>query len=274
MRSLFRLHHLTWFLAVAVMAVAVACDDSNVKSPTAATPTAVGSDTTAGPGAPTEPVSTPGSSTTPGSPTTPGSGTPPGPGTPPGSGTESTPGPGRTNAQGTLTVNIKDSPFSEASALLVTFSEVRVHVADDEDDDSIQGDADEGEWLLLPFAGGATTRTCDLKRLVAATDVLGTAPLQAGHYTQIRLTVSGARIYKTATTTGAVCSPTPALAPATDLGQAVEISSGTLKLNRQFTVPAGGATTILLDFDGDKSITKTGNDKYKMKPVITVVSVQ
>jgi hypothetical protein len=47
-----------------------------------------------------------------------------------------------------------------------------------------------------------------------------------------------------------------------------------VKLNRQFDVPAGGATTILLDFDGDRSIHETGNGRYMMRPVIAVVSVQ
>ena len=64
-----------------------------------------------------------------------------------------------------------------------------------------------------------------------------------------------------------------------------EILSGTVKLNRQFTVAAGGATTMLLDFDGDRSIKRTGGGNgngngggataaYTMTPVIAVVSVQ
>ena len=66
----------------------------------------------------------------------------------------------------------------------------------------------------------------------------------------------------------------PSTSTKPEVGISVDVPSGTLKLNREFDVPAGGATTILLDFDGDKSVHQTGNGKYKMTPVIGVVSVQ
>jgi hypothetical protein len=37
---------------------------------------------------------------------------------------------------------------------------------------------------------------------------------------------------------------------------------------------ADGTTTIVLDFDGDKSIKETGNGRFMMSPVIGVKSVQ
>ncbi len=84
---------------------------------------------------------------------------------------------------GTLAVKLTDSPFSEATALLITFSEVTAHTTDD-------------NWVTLSFTGSATSRTCDLKRLVGGVyDVLGTTSLAEGHYTQLRLTVSSAKIY-------------------------------------------------------------------------------
>ena len=252
MRSQFRLPHLSWILLVA--AVAVACGTSTAKSPTAATTT----------------------NTSPGSATGPDSGPTPGTGSTGSSGTGST----GSSGIGTLIVTIKDSPFSEASALLVKFSEVSVHLGTGTSD----GD---GEWMKLPFAApsagpAVTTRTCDLKRLEKATDVLGVGTLTAGHYTQIRLTVSSAAIYMASTTTDVdPCAAELTLkstltTPPTTLekGISVDVPSGTLKLNREFTVPAGGATTITLDFDGDKSVHQTGNGKYKMTPVISVVSVQ
>ena len=54
----------------------------------------------------------------------------------------------------------------------------------------------------------------------------------------------------------------------------LEIPSGEVKLNRQFELKDAGATTILLDFDGDKSVKLTGSGKYMMSPVISVVSVK
>jgi len=169
-----------------------------------------------------------------------------------------------------LTVGIKDTPFSDAMAVLVTFKEVSVHRA-------------ETGWETVAFAGGAAARTCDLKQLQAATDVLGVAALPAGHYTQIRLTVESAALYFENAATAGPCAGT-ITAPA-GTSAALTISSGAVKLNRQFTVAVGGATTMLLDFDGDRSIKKTGagngngsgaakTAKYSMSPVITVVSVQ
>lgn len=176
----------------------------------------------------------------------------------------STPPPGSAGVQtGSLSVAVKDSPYSDATALLVTFSEVSVHSASTD------------SWIPLTFTGGATTRTCDLKKLVTAQDVLGTGTLTAGHYTQIRLTVSSATVYFGGTSSAA-CAPEVTITGTTETSthSEVTIPSGTLKLIQEFDVPAGGATTILLDFDGDKSVNQTGNGAYKMSPVIKVVSVQ
>src|SRR5262249_4534553 len=67
-----------------------------------------------------------------------------------------------------ITLMLRDSPFSDARALLVTFSEVNVH-------------ASGGSWITVPFSGGASSRTCDLKKLQTAQDILGVGTLAAGH---------------------------------------------------------------------------------------------
>ena len=174
------------------------------------------------------------------------------------------------SAMGTLAIHLTDSPFSDAKALLVTFSDVSVHRADP------------GDWLTLPFAAGSS-RTCDLKKLNGATDVLGVGSLPAGKYTQVRLTVSRAGIYFDAPSVGPACAPQ--IAPPAGLNVSVDIPSGEVKLNHEFTV-TGSATTMLLDFDGDQSIHQTGSGngngngngnkdgKFMMSPVIRVVSVQ
>ena len=176
-----------------------------------------------------------------------------------------TPGSGATPGSGTLSVIIKDSPL-DASAILVTFLEVSAHKSGD--------GVNEGEWINVPLAGGALSLTCDLMKLKTTQDVLAIGSLAAGHYTQLRITVKSATIYFTDVTSGDVCAPALTLTPGTELGADIDISSPTLKLNREFTVPEGGATTILVDFDAEKSIHQTGNGKYKMTPVIGIVSVQ
>jgi hypothetical protein len=158
---------------------------------------------------------------------------------------------------------LKDSPFTDAKAVLVTFSKVSVH----KDSDT------EEAWTELTLTGG-TPRTCDLKKLEkdTAQDLLGSA-LVEGHYTQIRLVVQSAKLDFDNASALTPCAP-GITEPTGARTATLTIPSGEVKLNREFTVPAGGTTTILLDFDGDKSIIQTGNGNYMMKPVIGVVSVQ
>lgn len=161
--------------------------------------------------------------------------------------------------EGTATVLLTDSPFSDAKAVLVTFSEVSAHKS-------------EGPFITLPFSPASASRTCDLKKLVGAQDVLGTGPLPTGHYTQIRLVVQSATLYFDNPSIGSACAP--AIAAPAGASAPLEIPSGEIKLNREFDVTANNVTTITLDFDGDRSINKTGSGKFIMKPVIAVVSVQ
>jgi Domain of unknown function (DUF4382) len=167
-------------------------------------------------------------------------------------------GGGSGNGLGTLQVLMKDSPFSDADAVLVTFTEVSAHHTG-------------AGWQRLPFAEAAEARTCDLKRLEEVTDLLGVGQLEAGHYTQLRLEVSRTRIYWDNKSTGAACAST-IISPLGTFSEAT-VPSGTLHLNRQFTIEPGATTTITLDFDGDKSIKQTGNGKYMMQPVIAIMSV-
>jgi len=155
-------------------------------------------------------------------------------------------------------LRLTDSPFSDARAVLVTFSEVTAHRTD-------------SDWTKLPFAGAATTRTCDLKKLEGAEDALGTGPLPPGSYTQIRLVVQSAKLYFDNPSVGPACAPAitvPAGATA-DL----RIPSGEVKLNRGFTLAPDRTTTMVIDFDGDKSIHQTGNGTYMMSPVIGITRV-
>ena len=167
---------------------------------------------------------------------------------------------GPSGQTGSLTVNLKDGPYADAQAMLVTFSGVSAHHADE-------------EWQTLTFAGGATTLTCDLKKLVNAFDVLGTGQLLAGHYTQLRVVVQSAALYSSPTpATDPACAPTMT-SPGGLIGS-VEIPSGEVKLNREFTIPEGGATKINIDFDGDRSVREMGNGRFSMTPVITIISVE
>ena len=170
--------------------------------------------------------------------------------------------PSSPSGSGSLHVMLKDSPFHDAAAVFVTFDAVGAHQDTDAD------------FKPLTFDGGATSRTCDLLRLQKddTFDVLGIGTLTAGHYTQVRLHVSDAKLYLgDKPSTGDPCGAT--LVPPAGTPVPLTIPSGEVKLNREFDVPAGGTTTLRLDFDGDHSIIQTGNGTYMMKPVIAIVGV-
>jgi hypothetical protein len=165
------------------------------------------------------------------------------------------------SGNGRLNLMITDSPYSDAKALLVTFSDVTAHVSG------------QGGFSRLPFVDTtATSRTCDLKKLVGRQDVLGVGPLAAGQYTQVRLVVSSASLYFDNVSEGPACATTIAV-PA-GRSSTVDIPSGEVRLNRTFTVGEDGTTTMVIDFDGDQSVTELGNGRFRMTPVISVVSVQ
>jgi hypothetical protein len=110
------------------------------------------------------------------------------------------------------------------------------------------------------------------EQLLGAQDVLGTGALPAGHYQQIRLQVSTATLFFETASAGPACASS--IVPPAGRSAAVTIPSGVVRLNREFELTADNATTIVLDFDGDKSVHETGNGRFMMQPVINVVSVR
>jgi hypothetical protein len=158
-----------------------------------------------------------------------------------------------------LTINLTDTPFNDAKSVLVTFSQIQIH-------NSGSG------WVTVPFPGGDGTRTCDLRKLTGSQDVLGIGPLTAGHYTMIRLVVSQGTLYFDNQATGPACGSF--IAPPPGANAPLTIPSGDLKLNREFDLTQTRATTMLLDFDGNRSITRTGNNNYIMNPVVEIVNIQ
>ena len=159
---------------------------------------------------------------------------------------------------GNFNLRMRDSPFADAKAVLVTFSSVRAHRSD-------------SDWTVVPFINAATMRTCDLKKLETSEDVLGAAALPAGHYTQVRLVVQSATLFFDNASTGAACASS--IAPPAGASATLDIPSGEVKLNREFDLSSSSAMTMLVDFDGNQSIHLTGNGRYMMSPVVTILSV-
>ena len=151
------------------------------------------------------------------------------------------------NDQGQVRILLVDQP-AEYDAVNIVVTEVSAHSADS---DSTSG------WIVV----NSTTRTFDLLTLTnGASQILGDAPLNPGHYSQIRLKLAES-------CTVIVDGQTHPL----------EVPSGAqsgLKLNHPFDIEPSTLYEMTLDFDAMHSIHVTGNDRYKLSPVIRVVANQ
>ncbi|UCF50620.1 MAG: DUF4382 domain-containing protein [Thermoplasmatales archaeon] len=145
---------------------------------------------------------------------------------------------------GTLVLQITDAPGDlNITEALVTMSQVRVHYAGIDDNDTL------GEWITVVNE----SQTFDLIALQNVTDLLGTTNLSAGWYTQIRLYVEKALV----TIDGEQYD--------------LDISPKKVKLIKPWKITDGETLVLTLDFDVQKSIHETGNGKYKMEPTIKII---
>jgi hypothetical protein len=96
-------------------------------------------------------------------------------------------------------------------------------------------------------------QTFDLILIEDVNDILGEKELEAGKYTQIRLLV------------------TSAIATIDGEEKTLKVPSGKLKLIHPFTIEANKTTSLILDFDAEKSVVERGNSgSYNLKPTIKI----
>lgn len=193
---------------------------------------------------------------------------------------------------GNLVLKITDKPALNIEKAEVTISQIQIHKAAFEGEDNGNGDDNQtgnetNESVSLeaqgngqgsgndnndgtgngvdnanePEGAGADWITIvegpvtyDLVALIDVYELLGEAVLEAGKYTQIRLTVDSALVTIDGTE------------------HDLTIPSGTIKLVKAFMIEEGATTTLTLDFDAQESIHATGSDKYIMKPTIKILS--
>lgn len=157
--------------------------------------------------------------------------------------------------QGTLRVALTDAQCGY-DHVYVTVEKVRVHQS------SGAGDTDAG-WSEIVLSPARRIDLIDLTN--GKLEELGSTPLPAGSYQQIRLVL-------------AENGPTAPAANALVLeGQTTEIPLKTpsgqqsgLKLQAHFNVEANQVADLVLDFDACKSIVSTGSSNYNLKPVVSV----
>ncbi|ROZ76198.1 DUF4382 domain-containing protein [Ramlibacter sp. WS9] len=168
-------------------------------------------------------------------------------------------GGGTAASQGTLRVALTDAPACGYDHVWVTIEKVSVHQS------SSAAEADAG-WTDLTLS---PARRVDLLTLTnGVLEELGSTPLAAGRYSQIRLVLAGNSGTGSTSVANAV---QPTGGPVIPLSTPSAQQSG-LKLQAHVDVAAGQVADVVLDFDACKSIVKAGNSgNYILKPVISVV---
>ena len=162
-------------------------------------------------------------------------------------------------ATGTLGVSLTDAPACGFDNVYVTVNKVRVHQS------SSATDTDAG-WSDITLSPAQKIDLLSLNN--GALVDLGQTPLPAGHYTQLRL-VLNPNTLQDPNANSAVPS-VPSGSPEVPLVTPSAVQSG-IKLINEFDVASGQRVDLMLDFNACKSIVKTGNGKYLLKPVIRVI---
>ena len=151
---------------------------------------------------------------------------------------------------GSLTVAVTDAPVDGATEVVVVF-------------DAIELKPKEGSSFTVTFD---EAKSIDLLALQngESEPLLDSESIDAGEYNWMRLMVTA--------TEGVMDSY---ISFEDGLTYSLYIPSGDttgLKLNRSFTVPAGGSASFIIDFDLRKSVINPGNnsDDYKLKPTLRI----
>src|SRR6187431_106332 len=145
-----------------------------------------------------------------------------------------------------LQIFLTDDP-GDYEAVYIDVKDVQINVTNDTS----------GGWQSLQ---GVHAGVYDLLKLVNDDDtLLADANIPSGRIHQLRLVLGTENYVKVQGTIALIKLETPSAQ-----------QSG-LKLNIQMDVQDGILYTILLDFDVSKSIVKTGNAKYLLKPTIRTV---
>src|SRR3954468_16073521 len=168
-------------------------------------------------------------------------------------------GGGGESSNGILGVSLTDEPACGFDKVNVTVSKFRVHM------NAAAPDTSAG-WSEITLNPPQKINLLDLTN--GKVFNLGETPLPAGHYTQMRLVLepnTGPNA-PFANSVILIGGPTTGI----ELATPSAIQSG-IKINNPFTFVSGQRSDFVLDFDACKSVVKTGNGDYLLKPVINIV---
>jgi len=176
-----------------------------------------------------------------------------------GGSTDENPAGGLGTGKGTLKIYLTDAP-GEYLEVNVIISKIEGHIAGEGEEGE-----DKGSWeVLKEWSGGMQV---DLIKLEDVSILLASLELEPNKYTQLRLFLMGGE-----EDAWVVLLEEPEGPTSKEFLEIPSSANTGIKLNRPFEIIAGMITKLIIDFDAEKSVIKTGNGKYKMKPVISVSS--
>lgn len=162
--------------------------------------------------------------------------------------------------KGTLKIYLTDAP-GDYLEVNIKISKIEAHIAVDGEE------GEEESWVKLKeWEEGLLV---DLIELEDVSILLASLELEANKYTQLRLFLMGGEEDAWIVLEGEEGSEGP---KSTETLEIPSVYLTGIKLNRPFEIVAGMITKLTIDFDAKKSVVKTGNGKYKLKPVIHVTS--
>ncbi len=141
---------------------------------------------------------------------------------------------------GIIEIRVTDPPPAGVKSAIVYLTNIEVH--------KVSGNT--SGWI--PILGAPSS--FDLMDVIGVEQILGSANVTAGSFTQIRMDVDRVEVE-------------------TVVGDnfTAEVPSGELKIVGAFNVGGGKATVLTLDFDGEKSLIVTGKGKALFKPVVKLL---
>lgn len=161
------------------------------------------------------------------------------------------------DSTGTMEVSMTDAP-ANYEAVTITVNDVRVHQDANAETDGEESDdeAEENGWVSIMNE----SMEVDLLELTNGNQaILGSAELEAGNYSQIRLILGD---NNSVTVDGETYNL-----------QTPSAQQSGLKLNVDAEVEEGETYSLLIDFDAARSIVQQGNGGYLLQPVLRSVNL-
>jgi len=146
-------------------------------------------------------------------------------------------------------ISATDPGPAAVKSAVVYLSNLEIHQATG--DNASDTSANASGWITL-LAGPVSF---DLMKVVGVDQILGSANITGGVFTQIRMDVTKV----TGVTTD-------------NVSYTAEVPSDKLRVVGAFNVGSGNKTTLTLDFDGTKSLIQTGNGTFQFKPVVQLLT--